>query len=110
MNAITELEKLGYTFTLEGEKIRYQHNGVLVENEERVKSLLAELKANKSEAIRFLLGRLAISTEKANPVSDFCQARIAYFAPLAENALSESYKKMWQSQTDYYKGILASMN
>lgn len=62
MNTITQLESLGYTFTLEGgygnreDKIRYHRNGV-VTDEELARSLLAELKQNKSEAIRFLVGR-----------------------------------------------------
>jgi hypothetical protein len=58
MNAITQLEQMGYTFTIEGDKLRYalRHKGQLPDSA-LVRPLLAELNHRKSEAIQFLQTR-----------------------------------------------------
>ena len=59
MNAITQLENLGYSFILEGDRIRYRHNGT-VSNPTLVRPLLAELRQRKGEAIQFLKSDLTL--------------------------------------------------
>lgn len=56
MRALTELERLGYTFTLDNNTIRYRLAGTHPDPE-IVQPLLAELKAHKPEAISFLQAR-----------------------------------------------------
>ena len=56
MNTITQLESLGYSFTLEGDKIRYTHTGELPD-QAVARPLLAELSQRKAEAIQFLQER-----------------------------------------------------
>jgi len=54
-NVISRLEKLGFSLTLEGEKIRYK--GAVVD---AAAPLLVELKANKADAIKFLKERQSV--------------------------------------------------
>jgi len=53
MRALTELERLGYTFTLDNNAVRYRLTGPQPDPES-VRPLLGELKTHKPEAILFL--------------------------------------------------------
>jgi len=53
MNAIIELEQLGYTFTVEGESIRYRLAGAITDPV-LARALLAKLQAQKAEALEWL--------------------------------------------------------
>ena len=56
MRALTELERLGYTFTLDNNAVRYRLTGPHPDPE-MVRPLLDVLKAHKPEAIAFLKTR-----------------------------------------------------
>ena len=56
MRAIVELERLGYTLTLDNNNIRYQVIGAQPDPA-TVRPLLAELKEHKPEAVTFLQWR-----------------------------------------------------
>ncbi len=57
MEALRELEKMGYFFQLKGEQVRFKHIGESKPDPAVVRPLLEELKARKSEAIRYLQAR-----------------------------------------------------
>jgi len=57
MQAVRELERLGFRFTIAGEKLRYQYAGEGQPDPAKVRPLLEELKANKQEAIAYLWQR-----------------------------------------------------
>ncbi len=54
MRAIQELEKTGYVFWLEGEKIQFKYQGAGKPAPDQVKPLFEELKQQKREAINYL--------------------------------------------------------
>ena len=65
MNAILQLENLGYSFTLKGDRIRYNHNGT-ASDPTLVRPLLDELRQRKDEAIQFLQSDLTLFFDGAN--------------------------------------------
>lgn len=74
MNLITQLESLGYSFTLEGDKLRYTHTGQ-TPDPATAGPLLAELKERRLEAIRFLRCRHALRvTLPIDEFFDYCHA------------------------------------
>ena len=64
MKALRKLEKLGYRFQLEGEQIKFKHEGKERPDPAVVKPLLEELKARKSEAFKYLQAREAELRER----------------------------------------------
>ena len=56
MKAIVELEAMGYTFTVDGAKLRGACDGDL-SDPDRVRALLNYVKRHRDEALRFLLER-----------------------------------------------------
>jgi hypothetical protein len=54
VNALARLEALGYSFSVEGENIRFRYEGKRVPDPEQVTPLLEVLRQQKSEALRFL--------------------------------------------------------
>ena len=54
MEAVKELQAEGYSFSVEGNNIRYRLRAGIEPEKEKVSLLLAELKAHKAEAIHFL--------------------------------------------------------
>ena len=58
MNAIYRLERLGFTFTLEGDQIHGVHQGERPDPK-LVRALLAEVHEHKDEALRFLRAETA---------------------------------------------------
>jgi hypothetical protein len=68
MNAITQLEEKGYTFTVEGDKIRYAlHHKGEPPDPAIVGPLLAELKERKAEAILFLRQGASVMAKLSKP-------------------------------------------
>ena len=57
MQAIQELESLGYVFTILGDSLRYRFVGHNRPNSNKVTMCLNEIKENKAEAIRYLQDR-----------------------------------------------------
>lgn len=53
MKAILELQQLGYTFTLDGDSIRYRHRGQ-PPDPQQVRPLLEYLQRHRAEALCFL--------------------------------------------------------
>ena len=54
MQAIQELESLGYVFTIAGDSLRYRFEGHNRPNSNKVLICLNEIRANKVKAIRYL--------------------------------------------------------
>lgn len=69
MNVIAELERMGYTCTLDGDMIRYAHNGERPDPA-TVRPLLATLKANRAEAVQFLQARHGAQPVASWPLPD----------------------------------------
>lgn len=57
MKAILELEKLGYTFTYEGDGLSYKLEKAVLSDFSKAGSLLTEIRQNKDSVIRFLRQR-----------------------------------------------------
>lgn len=57
MQAILQLEKLGYVFTIEGGSLGYKLRRLLPSDVSGINSLLAEVRLHKDEAISFLKER-----------------------------------------------------
>ncbi|WP_312422563.1 hypothetical protein [Anaerospora hongkongensis] len=57
MQAIQEIESLGYVFTIAGDSLRYRFVGHNRPNSNKVTMCLNEIKKNKAEAIRYLQDR-----------------------------------------------------
>lgn len=57
MQAILTLEKLGFTFSLEGDGLKYELSGLPPSDVQKVESLLEELRLNKAYALSFLRER-----------------------------------------------------
>lgn len=57
MKPLKELERYGYCFQLEGDRIRFKHRGTDKPDPEIVKPLLAELKQRKQEVVKYLQAR-----------------------------------------------------
>lgn len=57
MQAIQELESLGYVFTIAGDSLRYRFVGHNRPNSNKVLICLNEIRANKAKAIRYLQDR-----------------------------------------------------
>ncbi len=62
MNALLELERLGYRFTLDGDAIRYTHAGIRPDPG-MAGSLMANLREHRDEAVSFLRARCGVATE-----------------------------------------------
>jgi hypothetical protein len=56
VNAVTQMERLGYVFTLDGDSIRFRLTGAQPDGGQ-VDALLAELLVHKSDALAFLRQR-----------------------------------------------------
>ncbi|MHB1406713.1 MAG: hypothetical protein ACYCV0_14130, partial [Desulfitobacteriaceae bacterium] len=54
MQAVLELEKLGYVFTLEGDGLSYNFEKAVLSDFSKVSSLLGQVRKNKDDAIAFL--------------------------------------------------------
>jgi hypothetical protein len=62
VNALLELERLGYRFALDGDTVRYAHAGARPDPG-LASSLLADLREHRDEAVLFLRARCGAATE-----------------------------------------------
>lgn len=95
MNAIARLESLGFSVSLEGDRIRYIHQGELPDLA-TVRALLVELKQHKAEAIHFL-------RERANilPHEPPAPSLLSDWPQLCESLRRLSYPKVIEWPGDY---------
>jgi hypothetical protein len=87
MRAITDLEAMGYTFTLNGDHITYTHEGNRPDSE-IVRPLLDYLRRHRDEAIHFmqLLSRLETTfqlVKVGGPKENDTGAMVTFLALLA---------------------------
>ncbi|HSV31726.1 MAG TPA: hypothetical protein VLH40_06870 [Atribacteraceae bacterium] len=54
MQTVLELQRLGFRLWLDGTNIKYEHRGTAKPDAATIKPLVAELKANKAEAVKYL--------------------------------------------------------
>lgn len=83
MQAIQQMESMGYTFTINNESIKYQFTGNNKPDISRITVLMAELKKDKQSAIRYLQG--AGQNEYTRPI---IQSKKVDDTLLAKNIIS----------------------